>query len=407
MWFQEFQRLNGRRAVFRLITRLLMSRGPMSRSELAEFLNVSNATMTHISAAMMEAGTLVEVGARPISSGRPPILMDVNRAGFSALGLFARDGRVAVVSTDITGVELAREEAADDPGDFPALARSAVERIVARTGPAGGKLVGIGAAISAGRDERETVEVVDAVRSLTDTIRIDGEAAAAATSELLFGRMEGAGSFGVVAVGSTVDAALVTGGVVPRRGEARGFGPAHVRVADGGPPCVCGFAGCLHLWGGVAAALDDFARRSGIRLSTAGELAAAAAAGNDLARAALRATGEHLGRGLTTLVDVADPTSLFIVGEGAALGRDYIDAAIALVGRERGFTGVLVRASGIDDFARARDAAALVIDDHVNSDEIAMFRHGVSARDLGNEKNESAAKAAAPRVQASSPQLSR
>jgi len=167
---------------------------------------------------------------------------------------------------------------------------------------------------------------------------IDNDCTTAAVGELLAGAGRGIDDFLYVGVGTGIGGGLVLGGAVQR--GAHGFSGeiGHIIVEPGGVVCGCGNVGC---WETVASG-TTITRLGQERLGVDGHgVVAAAAAGDEAARAILEEVGTRLGQGIAGLVNVLDP-SIVIVGGGppSAAGdllleparracRDAIEAADA------------------------------------------------------------------------------
>jgi glucokinase len=92
----------------------------------------------------------------------------------------------------------------------------------------------------------------------------------------------------------------------------------HLRVAEGGSPCVCGGQGCLELFtSGRAIARAGHA-------ATSSEVVAAAEAGDAHAQQVLRAAGAAIGRAVALLVPVVDPDLVLLSGRLAQAAAPYL-----------------------------------------------------------------------------------
>lgn len=177
--------------------------------------------------------------------------------------------------------------------------------------------------------------------SLGLAVALDNDACAAALGEHRYGAGEGAARLLVVTVGTGVGAGMVVDGVVFRTSQGCLGDPGHVIVAPDGPRCGCGGRGCLE----VMAAAPAIARHAAAaaaaqpgsalaRLSTpieVADVAQAAAAGDEAARAVLATAGRWLGMGLTSLLHILSPERILIGGGVAAAGAILLDPLRAAV----------------------------------------------------------------------------
>ena len=89
-----------------------------------------------------------------------------------------------------------------------------------------------------------------------------------------------------------------------------------------GPECWCGRKGCLEAWLSGPGMAEDHFRRTG-ETSTAKEIAAEAARGEEAARATLARHTDRLARGLAHVVNVVDPNVLVLGGGLSQLSHLY------------------------------------------------------------------------------------
>jgi glucokinase len=163
---------------------------------------------------------------------------------------------------------------------------------------------------------------------------------AAAFAELRCGAGRGFEHAVYVAAGTGIGGALVVGGEIVRgTGFAGEIG--HMRlVADGGPTCGCGATGCLEALAsgtGIARAASELAsadldfplhpRLAEGRALSAGDVVAAAEAGDERSAEIIRAAGRYLGLGIASLINLMSPEVVIVGGGLLALGDRYIGPA--------------------------------------------------------------------------------
>src|SRR5690606_5224270 len=113
--------------------------GPISRSEIARRLGLSPGSLTRLSAPLLDAGLLVEVGERTDGrAGRPSRLLDVVPDSRSFIGLKLTGDEVLGVVTDLRATLIAREAsrlASRAPHDVADAIARLVERLAANAPP--------------------------------------------------------------------------------------------------------------------------------------------------------------------------------------------------------------------------------------------------------------------------------
>lgn len=358
---------------------LLGAAGSLSRSDIAQRLALSPATVTQLTKDLIGQGLIEELAQAPSRGGRPAQLLGLVGAPRHALGVKVAPDHLATALVGLDGVlrELWTR-------DFDATAADAPDRLVAELTALVGEvdggvdsLLGVGLGVPGGvADQAEGV--VDAGllgwhgvpigarlhSALRLPVLVENDVNALAVAERLYGRGQVHRDFLVVTIGVGVGAALVLDGEVYRgaHGDAGEFG--HTPVRPDGPACVCGNRGCLEAVIGDRALLAAARADNVVRADQGiGDLRAAADGGDDGACAVFREAGAVFGRAVAGLVNVIDPELVVVFGEGAAVWRHW------LPGFEPALRGHLMAArrevpvdvDHWDDRRWAQGAAALVL----------------------------------------------
>lgn len=172
-------------------------------------------------------------------------------------------------------------------------------------------------------------------------VRLEHDANAAAWGEYRFGVAKDAETWVFFAVGTGIGATLMHKGEIYRGafGTAPEFG--HLTVVPGGRVCSCGKKGCLERYASGTSLVDCAVERAtqgeftdcGLyrkvvdKRATGHDVMDAARAGDPLGLAALESFGIWLGRGLSIVADVLDP-SLIVLGGGVSADADlFLDTA--------------------------------------------------------------------------------
>lgn len=160
----------------------------------------------------------------------------------------------------------------------------------------------------------------DISTALDREVRCANDANCFALSEARDGAGAGAASvFGVI-LGTGVGGGLVIGGQLISGADGNAGEWGHTALpwpnADEapGPACYCGLHGCVEAWCSGPALAADHARTTGETL-TAEAIAAAAEAGDAIARASLDRHEARLARALASVVNIVDP-EIIVLGGG-------------------------------------------------------------------------------------------
>lgn len=366
--------------------------GPLSRTDIARILGVSPATVTQVVKDLVARGLVAEVEHRPSRGGRPAVLLGLVGSAGRALGAKVAADHVAVVDVRLDGQVRQSWE-----WPFDAMAADAPDRLIDLLGPlvessaagensgagendgadAAPPILGVGICVPGAVDDQET-GAVDAPTlgwqhlplgarlraALPVPVLVENDVNALAVAERLYGRGREHRNFLVVTIGRGVGAGLVVDGSVYRgtNGGAGEFG--HFPIRADGPRCSCGNTGCLEAAVGQEALLRA-AQRAGLTKpgATLTELQQLADAGSNTVRAIFADAGELFGRAVAGLINVLDPETVIVLGEGTRAWEHWrpgFEPSLRahLMPSRR---GVPVAVESWDDTSWALGAAALVL----------------------------------------------
>ncbi len=209
-------------------------------------------------------------------------------------------------------------------------------------------------------------------------IVVNNHTQAAAVAEGRMGAARGASSYVWVYVGSGVGSGVVIDGRLfyGRSGFSGEIG--HCPVVEDGPACACGRRGCLEAVASkmaIGRLIDEaIARKEPTSLRPNGggvdaeALAAAAGAGDAVATRILAQTGEHLGRGISFLLNVLNPEMIVLGGSVAAAGEALLREVRGAVARHALLPhGVAIVPSALGDKAELMGAVLLAMEPTMKS----------------------------------------
>ncbi len=371
-------RSSGRTDVTRsAILARLGAQGPASRADLARGLNVSPALITQLVKELIGDGLVDEREHSPSQGGRPARILGLVASAGHAIGLKIAPDHLAFVEVELDGTVI---RSSQEP--FDAAAATLLEGLGVATEQfishgSGMPILGIGVAIP-GTVDAQGSGIVDSYqlgwndvpigptlrRILGLPVLVENNVNALAMAERLFGIGRNHDTFLTLTIGTGVGAALVMDGVVLRGGSGGAGEIGHVPVVDEGELCSCGNHGCLETIVGQAA-LERRARAAGIipQSSTIGALTRAADDGDSRAIAVFRDAGQVLAKVLASVVQIFDPESVIVLGEGTAAWKYWATGfepafRASLLPSRR---GVPVEIETWSDESWAQGAAALVL----------------------------------------------
>jgi predicted NBD/HSP70 family sugar kinase len=362
-----------RSAIFRMI----VTSGPIARTQIAKTLGLSPATVTAVTRELLDQGIIRVAERAPSKGGRPALLLELVGGAASAFGVKVAPDHLVGVRVDLEAQLIERYEV-----PFDATAEDAIGELTrilgewVRQGPGDPPLLGVGLGVAGvfdastgtlqspllGWRDVKLAEIVQA--KLGVPVFVDNDVNTLAVAERLYGRGHDVENFITVTIGRGVGLGIVAGGDIYRGfgGGAGEFG--HTFAVEDGALCTCGKHGCLE---SVVAdpALIAEGRRLGLLDAGQGieRLHELAREGQLQARQIYHDAGTKLGRAVAGLVNVLAPELVLVSGEGTQawpyLGEAFSAAYAANVFPPLG--DVSVEVDPWDDAKWAIGAATLVL----------------------------------------------
>ncbi len=332
--------------------------GPLSRLELSQVTGLSGATVSNVTAELLEDRLVVDAGQVESDGGRPRVLLRVDPGYGHVVGIDVGETGLKVELFDLAMQRVATVEeplSSVRPGPETVAARAAagIREVLGGVDPE--SVLGVGVGVPGMVEQGETVLVhaptigwraVALQRLLhehgvTLPVHIENGAKAQGQAEMWFGAGRGARHVVVALVGSGVGAAVVTDGVTYRGVSSSAGEWGHTTLVYGGRRCRCGSRGCLEAYVGAEGILDRYRQSRGgrsvpgadeRRLSGPAQvlardevasIEALIAAADRLRTAAklLEETAGYLGAGIANLINLFNPERVVLGGwTGLALG---------------------------------------------------------------------------------------
>ncbi len=336
-----------------LLEHIRLSRGGISRAELARRVGISRAAVSTIVNEFLQNGVLIEAGRGASAGGRRAVLLKLNPGYGYLVGIDLGVTHAGLLVTDM-GARVLYEVNRPwriDRGPEACLrdVRDLVDEGLSSAGVAREGVLAYGVGVPGPINERLGGVVAPPVmpgwdgfpirreleRAWGKPVLLENDANLGALGEWTFGAAHDVQALVYIKVGSGVGAGMVHGGYI-LRGETGSAGEiGHVTVLEDGPWCQCGNRGCLEaLAGGHALARQAReAVQSGAstQLSmlapaerlTAREVGLAARRGDLVAQQMLSQAGRYLGLAVANLINLFNP-GLVVVGGGVAQVGDLL-----------------------------------------------------------------------------------
>ncbi|GGI96555.1 ROK family transcriptional regulator [Streptomyces brasiliensis] len=319
--------------------------GPLSRTELARRLRLSQGSLTRLTKPLIESGLLVEAadagGPAEARQGRPSRPLAVVAESRSFIGFKITEDVVYGVVTTLRSDAVARLDrplTTHDPGEVADLLAEMTRELGARFPALAGIGIGVGGLV---RDRAvvgespflrwRDVPLAELVGERTGLpVVVENDVAALVEAETWFGAGRGLDRFVVLTIGAGIGYGLVLGGRrVPYPEENRGFA-RHWIVDRNGPLTPDGERGS------AVSLLTIPSIRYQIRAATGHdatyeEILARAAAGEPMAARVIDEAARALGTLVAQIANFAMPQKILLAGEGVGLmdvAGDVVDATI-------------------------------------------------------------------------------
>ena len=373
-----------------IVLNLVRANQPISRADLARTMGVRRGSVSLIVSDLLQSGLVVEGATGKTVRGRKPTFLYIDSRRRTVVAVDVRASQTYLMPADLLGKPLSGVVGFPTERDPKTLAATLGVRIRALLADHGGLAAceGVGVAIP-GMIEHSTMRVLHAptlgwrnvdvhdllAAAIGLPVQIENSGRACALAQLWAmhgGTSTSAGDFVFVSVSDGLGLGVIVRGELlrGRHNVAGEFG--HVPLTMDGPRCSCGATGCWEAYVSNRATLARYFGRpaesdepvpADERAFTVEDLISRARRGDANARAAIQATGRYLGAGLVSVVNVFDPTRVYVGGEITA-AWDLIEGDVRAAFAERALTpaaaAIEIRPVAASEYPRLQGAAALV-----------------------------------------------
>ncbi|MFV1949739.1 MAG: ROK family protein [Anaerolineales bacterium] len=336
---------------------LVRKKGPLSRTDLAELLDLSRGSVTAIVGNLVELEVLTEVGHGKSEGGRRPRLLDINgKLGFIA-GVDIGATSVDLALANFRGELLERRSEPADVRDAPERVLDRVNELITgmleMQGATEKDLVGLGIGVPGPvqfpsglliepplMPAWDSFPIKDYLRRKFPQVNpaVDNDVNIMAMGEARVGGGKGIENFFYIKIGTGIGCGVIAKGDIYRGSDGTAGDVGHICVDYNGPICHCGNQGCLEvLAGGPAIARrGEQAALKGESVILAGrmekqdgvltpeDVGRAAADGDQAANRIIYESGRMIGGVLAGLVNFYNPRAIFIGGGVSKIGHNLL-----------------------------------------------------------------------------------
>jgi predicted NBD/HSP70 family sugar kinase len=310
-----------------LLLRLIRAAQPITRTEIANRLDIDKSTVTENVKPLIAAGILREETLEVSGQGRKPRVLSfvTDKDYFIGVNLGVRTSQVGM--TTLKG-EITDEDDFTTPlkvEDALKMARERIDDLIERNAGKICRVIGVSIPGLTDAERRKLVyapnldwrdiDIAKALRPNENTkVVVENDATAAAMYEARLKIRDSGGdglmtNFVLVRSGTGIGVGLVIGSEVYRgsglgRGIAGEFG--HMTIVAGGKSCVCGNRGCWEKYASAASAASlytgDRPLRPGESMPRFVEIVSKAENGEIRAQRTLEKIGDYLGIGIANVI---------------------------------------------------------------------------------------------------------
>lgn len=332
--------------------------GAISRTEIAQIVGHSRATVTNITARMIANDLIYEKEVEGTAArGRNRILLAINPGAAYVVGVKVSAFRIGCVVTDILAnvksSVVMPVRTSERPAEFVAdLIEEAIRHCVKEAGLSLKQISGIGIGIPGLVDSREGVSYWSPLYRRGDTTLreliqerfsidtyVDNDANTVTLAQLWAGQGVGINNFIVVTIEDGLGMGVIIDGELYR--GSRGFAGemGHFVVTPGGEQCRCGKKGCYEAYisnFGILNAAKGLCRNGAWKcedpesLSYEDVLAEARTGNRELVKVFERA-GQYLGHALAGLMQIFNPSKIIVTGNGVRAGELMFDPMRSMI----------------------------------------------------------------------------
>lgn len=372
----------------RRILQSLLLDGPASKAELARRLGDNQVKIGRAVSELLERGMVSGGDLASEGRGRPGRKIHLSSSSSLVIGFKVRDQKIIGVLTNLQASVLAQIEhtlTANQPSKVvDEIFKSSIQ-LAAAGGTGLEEVLAIGLGFSGLIDPArgiledspflhwKNVKIRDELAArFSKPVYIENDVNTLALAELWFGSSSEAQDSLILTIGQGIGLSVVKGGRVLNIPAEFG----HTKVSDNNRVCNCGNVGCIEALAGESAILEAVNALSVPKVTSVLEVYALAE--SELAiREILSEAASEIGQGLSNLINLFKPSTVFISGEGLLAGASFTEDIIRAANLRchpflRGSFSVLI--DDLTDAAWARGAASLALHEIFGSQAFEDFK---------------------------------
>ncbi len=367
------------------VVEALRELGVASRADIARHTGLSPATVSTLVTQLRDSGVVADRSSDDVPSaqrsGRPPMLIALDRSVGVAVGIDFGKRHLAVAVSDLAHEVLA-ETRREMPDDYEAeagmsAATELLDEVLADAGSSRANVIGVGLGLP-GPIHRSTGTVgssailpgwvgvqvgLEMSRHLGLPVHVDNDANLGALAELHWGAGRGSSMLVYLKVATGIGAGMVIGSHLFHGAGGTAGEIGHTMMDEAGPICRCGNRGCLEMVAAAPAVVELLRPQFGDGL-TIETVVGRALEGDPGCRRAIGDAGRHIGHAVANLCNLFNPERIVVGGSLAGAG-DVLLGPLREAARQRTIPSaaddVEIVPTVLGDRAEVLGAVALVL----------------------------------------------
>jgi len=384
------------------IMNILRSKGPLSRTQLAQLSGLNNKTITNIINDLLEKNIVVSLGLHRSDGGRKKEHFKLNNKLFYSIGIDIGASHISTIIIDLEGRIVHEKSFSFRFGLKGSLILekliSLTVQLIEESSVERKKIIGIGFTapgffnkkrgiwdLAFNISDWKSVPIRDILNERFGlTVYLQDCSRSMALAELWYGEGKNVNDFMFLDIGQGIGLGIVINGALYEGACLKSGEVGHLMVDPAGRQCTCGNYGCLEsVSSGTAITeiMQEKLRSGGIskvvelvnnRVEdlTVIDIVDAADLGDELSIEVLRNAGEKLGKAISYIINLFNPELIIIGGQLSKAGHHLIDPLLEAA-REFSipnlYRDVTLRLSALGPLSASLGAATMVINDKIFS----------------------------------------
>lgn len=392
---QELRNLNQAK-----VLRSLYFHGPCNRQELSRLTDLSLATITNLTADLIETGIIVESGTEKSRGGRPSVCLTINRTFGYFIGIDLGETHIRF---DLFDIKMCLSSTSTDwllggsiqPTEVVTKLVAGYRSLLAQAGLTEADVIGIGVGIPGVVEREGGISIIapnwgwrnisllsELEKEISVPILLDNGAKAMSLAEMSFGSSRIRENLITLLLGTGVGAGMIWNGLL-LRGVTNSAGEwGHTTLDLDGRTCQCGGRGCLETYLGVAGirqTLQEHFPDSPLlavehQVDFITSLVEADQQGDEAATFAVAETARYLGAGIANLINLYNPEAIILGGwVSKLLGERFLALLPAILSRyalHQPLAATKIKISQLGENAISLGAACLVLEEFLAGQRI-------------------------------------